>query len=767
MIGDDGTSRGESCNISSGNSFNMDVFPMLVFPVLRMRDKYPFFTFTAVFLVVLFSDAVANNTEKRLELKKTVISITVDGVIDDVWSTADSVEDFFQLQPYFNQPPSHRTIAKVLTTDEALYCLMVCYAPRDELQINTGLLDQNSGDIVSIMLDTFNDRRTAYKFAVTASGVRADCRLVDDARNRDYSWDGVWFSGTQVHDWGFVVEMEIPYKSIKYDNALTEWGLDFDRWTPRNSEDLYWCDYERSEGQRISKFGKLLLDDFRPGNPGLNLEIYPVGFTKSTLVGDDRYDTEADVGLDIFYNPSEILTLQFTANPDFAQIEADPYEFNISRYETFFDERRPFFTAGNEVFMASGRERNSGFYRPLTLFYSRRIGRLLPDGSEVPLIVGTKATGRAGKWEYGGFYALTGEKTYLDEDDEEQTELGASFVSGRVKKQIMDNSSVGILFVGKRTSELTSGVIDIDGAFRGPTWQLAYQFARSVNDGEGGYAGSAGFRSFTETWFNAVRGNYITEDFDISTVGFVPWQGTGELVALTGPVWNFDEGALRQMLLYGGGSLSYEKVDNYTDHSGFLGLNMQFRNNWGYEINANLGTNRDSDVKYRYYEVNLSSWFNISPSWYGNLWGGYEKTYNFSRDYLAAYSWLGTSVGWNILQTLNIGTSYNMFIEGNPDGKIENITYNARPYFSLTPFNDLNVRVYTDFLYVRSTRQIEHVILGILFSYNFLPKSWIYFAINDVRDRSGEFNAVGNPLPARMHVVNRAAVLKMKYLYYF
>jgi hypothetical protein len=192
--------------------------------------------------------------------------------------------------------------------------------------------------------------------------------------------------------------------------------------------------------------------------------------------------------------------------------------------------------------MASGRERNSGFYRPLTLFYSRRIGKLLPDGQEVPLFVGTKAFGRADTWEYGGFYALTGETDYVDEEGDPQTEPLASFVSGRVKKQIMGNSSIGVLFVGKHSAGKTSGVIDIDGAFRAPTWQLAYQLARSVNDNEGGFAGSAGFRMFTESWFNAVRANYIGEDFDVSQVGFVPWQGTGELVGLSGPVWNFDEG---------------------------------------------------------------------------------------------------------------------------------------------------------------------------------------------------------------------------------
>ncbi len=126
------------------------------------------------------------------------------------------------------------------------------------------------------------------------------------------------------------------------------------------------------------------------------------------------------------YNPSPKLKFQLTANPDFAQIEADPYNFNISRYETFFDERRPFFTEGSEIFTASGKERNTGFYQPLNIFYSRRIGKVLPDGSTVPLIAGAKAFGRLNDWEYGGFAAVTGEKNYIT-DDTMHTEERAYF----------------------------------------------------------------------------------------------------------------------------------------------------------------------------------------------------------------------------------------------------------------------------------------------------------------------------------------------------
>jgi hypothetical protein len=418
----------------------------------------------------------------------------VDGLVEPQWYTADSTVSFFQLQPYFGRDPTVRTTAKVLSSDEALYCLMICIQPRSTIQANTGLLDQYVGDVVSIMLDTFNDRQTAYKFAVSASGVRSDARMLDDGRNRDFSYDGVWTAATAITDSGYVVEMEIPYRSLKHDGTSGGWGLDFDRWIPETKEDLYWSVYEQNEGMRISRFGRLEFNGVKPAAGGLNLELYPVAIARTTYNG-STYDTDPDLGLDLFYNPSEQLTLLLTANPDFAQIEADPFNFNISQYESYYSERRPFFTEGSEIFNASGRQNNTGFYRPMELFYSRRIGKSLPDGSIVPLIAGTKAFGRAPGWEYGGFVAATGQEEYVS-DGEALTEEKAIFASARVKRTILDNSSVGLLFVSKQTQGGMSGVLDIDGAFRTTDWQLSYQLARSFKDRTGDYAASAGFVSF-------------------------------------------------------------------------------------------------------------------------------------------------------------------------------------------------------------------------------------------------------------------------------
>ena len=706
------------------------------------------------------------NKEKRLAVHKIDSKISIDGIIDPLWAQADSISDFVQHDPYPNTKPSRKTVAKILTNDESLYCLILCYDNFNDIEKITGKLDDFGGDGVSLMIDTFGDKRTAYKFAVSSTGVKADSRLLDDARNRDYNWDGIWFAASKIYDWGYAVEIEVPYKSIQYEESLSEWGLDFDRWIPHLTEDIYWCSYEENEGQRISKFGTLNFNGFKPSVHGLNLEIYPVGISKISYLGDGKYEFKPNAGLDIFYNPSQKLTFQLTANPDFAQIEADPFDFNISRYESYFSERRPFFIEGQEIFQAAGRQRNTGFYRPLEFFYPRRIGKKLPDGSEVPLNIGAKAFGRLGEWEYGSFIARTGETNY-SVDGTDYTEKAAVFATGRVKKQIMENSSIGVLFSGKHEEGNNYGVLDIDGAFRGSNWQLAYQAARSFKNSEGDYAFSAGFTHFKQNWMNLARARYIGENFDVDQIGFVPWRGSWELVGITGPRWYFEKGYVNSIMVYGGIGLGWQVEDHYTDRIGILGYNMNFRNNWGGEINLSFGKSRDLDVDYSSYDISFSSWFHTSPNWNGNLWGGYSKTYNFSRDYLAFYSRVGGRFSFKLTDILSAGSSLNLYFEGNPDGNVEDAFYNARPYFSLTPVNDLNVRVYVDNLFIKSTNKMQQVIFGFLFSYNFSPKSWIYFAINDLYDRSNEYDAQSKLLPNRMHLRTRAGVAKVSYLYYF
>jgi hypothetical protein len=141
------------------------------------------------------------------------------------------------------------------------------------------------------------------------------------------------------------------------------------------------------------------------------------------------------------------------------------------------------------------------------------------------------------------------------------------------------------------------------------------------------------------------------------------------------------------------------------------------------------------------------------------MYTGYvNHTYNFNRGYAASYSWLGGSASWRVLTTASIGSSFEIDLEGNPEGNDAEMTVNARPYLSLTPMNYMNIRIYVDNLYLKTEQKIVQVIGGFLFSYNFSPKSWIYLALNEMQQR----NTAGD-----MNVKDRAGVFKIKYLYYF
>lgn len=704
-------------------------------------------------------------TDKILYLRKTNEKIQLDGKIDPIWDIADSSSDFFQFEPFYNVQPSVKTTVKLISDDQNLYSLFICYEDNPQnIQANRGMHDGFTGDIVSIMLDTYGDKHSAYKFAVNASGVMSDSRLLDDGRNRDYTWDGIWYAASEIYDWGFVVEIKIPYRSLKFKKDLSQWGIDFDRWRSINREDIYWCKYEKNEGQRISKFGKLIFEEFTVKQSNLNLEVFPVGLFKG-VYQNEKFKVEPTAGLDFTYNPSEQITFAVSAYPDFAQIEADPFNFNISRYESYFRERRPFFTQGSEIFLPSGKSNNSGFYNPLELFYSRRIGKILPGGVQVPLILGTKLFGRYNEYDYGALFSITGQTDYK-RNNTNFSEPRAFFGVARLKKQILENSSIGLLFVTKTSSNGSNSVIDIDGAFRGSDWQLAYQFASSFKNSVSDFAISTGFSKFAKNWGTLFRFRGIGNNFDVSEIGFVPWKGTLNSVLISGPNFYFDNGEIQNIFLFSGAHINYENEDLFYDRGFILGFDIDFRKGWGVDFNLSYGKNRDNKVDYNSYEVDLSSRFNFSQYWNFGIWSGYSRTYNFKRDYTAFFSWVGARILLKPLNYLNLGTSFETFFEGDPNNKIQEITFSSRPFISLTPFNNMNLRLYVDNLFLNSSEKIERILIGFLFSWNYSPKSWIYLAYNETMDRSLQYDSFGNAQMRRLQTVDRTSVIKLNYLYY-
>jgi hypothetical protein len=342
---------------------------------------------------------------KRLRAAKVSAgAIRVDGrLTDPQWRSAQPASGFVQREPVEGAAATERTEVRVLYDDEALYvgARMHSRDPGAVRALVTRRDREGSSEQLIVSLDTYRDRRTAYTFAVTPAGVRIDYyHSADFEDTRDYSFDPVWEAATTIDSLGWVAELRIPFSQLRF-NAGGEqvWGINLARTIPAANEVAYWILVPRNETGWASRFGELIgIGGIRPSR---RLEAVPYLASDATLKPiDDPRDPLADnrtagvrAGGDMKMGLGPGLTLDATINPDFGQVEADPAEVNLSAFETFFDERRPFFVEGAQLFQPSG----PGW------FYSRRIGapaHTSPDAdyadetSTTTILGAAKVTGR-------------------------------------------------------------------------------------------------------------------------------------------------------------------------------------------------------------------------------------------------------------------------------------------------------------------------------------------------------------------------------------
>jgi Domain of unknown function (DUF5916) len=308
-------------------------------------------------------------------------AVHLDGRLDeDVWESAPAVTDFIQKEPVEGAVPTDSIEVRFLYTGGALYVGARMSSPsRSAIQAPLSRRDDvEQSEYLLISLDTYLNRRTAYCFGVTASGVRLDhFHPSDDQTNQDSEFDPVWEARTQITDSGWTAELWIPYSQLRF-NALPEqvWGLNIKRSIPSRNEENYWALIPRTVQGWASHFGDL--HGITDTQPSRRVEILPSLGGSSIVTGDrdpanpfdDGKNLDRHIGLDFKMGLGPSLTLESTVNPDFGQVEADPAEVNLSSFETFFSERRPFFLENSRL-LASRVVSN--------FFYSRRIGAT-PDG---------------------------------------------------------------------------------------------------------------------------------------------------------------------------------------------------------------------------------------------------------------------------------------------------------------------------------------------------------------------------------------------------
>ncbi|MDD5764720.1 MAG: DUF5916 domain-containing protein [Candidatus Marinimicrobia bacterium] len=335
------------------------------------------------------SDEVLNRLRSREThaVRLNEQKIEVDGRLDEtVWNSSNWNGDFIQRNPNEGSPVSFRTEFAVVYDENFLYVASRAYDPEPQkiIAILSRRDDYTESDWMYISIDSYDDNRTAFEFGLSAAGVKHDIRRYDD-ENMDESWDAVWDGKVQIDSLGWTAEWRIPFRELRFSSGKEmAWGLQFYREIPRQNNELaVWNFWSQADDGFVSRYGSL------KGLGGVQVRkpIYLMpylanrGDISENLVNSahrKNYDLLMNVGGDVRYSSPLGLTLNATINPDFGQVEADPADFNLTEFETYFSEKRPFFMEGANILRYSlgfgdGDNQNN------SLFYSRRIGRT-PQG---------------------------------------------------------------------------------------------------------------------------------------------------------------------------------------------------------------------------------------------------------------------------------------------------------------------------------------------------------------------------------------------------
>ncbi len=467
--------------------------------------------------------------------------ITLDGRLDDpAWRNAELATGFRQWDPNRGEDASEQTTFKIVYDNEAVYFGIACFESDSE-DIRGQLCRRDNmvgSDVISIYLDTYHDYSSGYNFRVNPCGVQRDVYVYNDG-HMDPDWDAVWSAETSVDENGWYAEMRIPFAAVRYSNGdEMTWGLNIYRYMHSRGEDTSWVNWDRELSGFVSRFGEITGLFDVPSARQLELLPYVVHRTTDPpAVGDeDVLDHFDNFGLDVKYGVTSDLTLNATFQPDFGQVEADPALLNLSSFETYYEEKRPFFVEGNRFFSHEG----------FRMFYSRRIG----TGDERSRIrAAGKLTGKtASGVSIAALYALT------DITGEGQVhnflkngELTTHYMVARIGKELADGAHrFNLMQTAVRRPDdrdefgeyatrdaLTSGM-DFDLNFHDRDYSVSGSVVGSTVDpkasesdpdmGHAAYYGTGGLLELRKrggTIRGGVMGSWESERLDLNDMGFL------------------------------------------------------------------------------------------------------------------------------------------------------------------------------------------------------------------------------------------------------
>jgi hypothetical protein len=422
------------------------VCPMLFSQRLVQMDKYSAAYFDSIRALV--NDTAKENYTIRAYRLSKPDEIVIDGHLNEAaWKMAEHRSGFLEKEPFPLVPMSEKTEFAILYDEENLYIGVWCWDSNPKKIIHQlAPKGTSAADNVDIFIDSYHDHRTGYKFSVSPTGVQVDELRYDDVK-RDLNWDGIWYSAGSIDENGWYAEVKMPFFNLRFSNKVNQtFGFNIMRNISKDASRGQWKPHlpEWDNTTRMSQMGNI--ENISSIKSGRTFEFRPYGVVGRTETKDQKPSLMYNFGGDIRYSPSPNLTGDFTVNPDFAQVDADVFEINLTRYPTRFKELRPFFT-----------ERTSIFNTPRELFYSRRVG------ARGNIIAGAKVTGKLQHGvEFGILGNLTGESVFSSAMENPES---AAFGVMRIKKDILGSSSIGILAATKEGDGNYNRVLGLDGSF--------------------------------------------------------------------------------------------------------------------------------------------------------------------------------------------------------------------------------------------------------------------------------------------------------------
>jgi hypothetical protein len=531
-----------------------------------------------VFHALFYAQNNVPSSEQAIEKKKYTTkrlgnnSIKLDGIPDETaWNDVDWATDFKQFQPNEGQPPSVQTRFKILYDDKFLYIAYRCFDPSpDSIVKRMGRRDEFPGDWVEINLDCYHDLRTAFSFTLSVSGVRSDEFCSSNGNQWDESWNPIWFAKTHIDTEGWTAEVKIPLSQLRYGREPDKvWGIQVMRRLFRKEERSIWQLVPQSSGVWVSGFGELHGLTDVPSQKQVEIAPYVVAQTsKYKKEAGNPFATGKDSkisgGVDGKVAVTSDLILDFTVNPDFGQVEADPSQVRIDGFQSFFDEKRPFFIESRNIFdyQITGSEAG-GDYDSDLLFYSRRIGTS-PHGSpslgkgefaDVPqntsILGAAKFSGKTKDgWGIGILESIT------------QREQATIDHLGEKRKELVEPLSS--YFVGRLQKDRDSGNTVLGGIF------TAVNRETGLSDmlNKSAYSGGFDFLHFwkNKTWF--LRGNLVFSHLEGSKQAILNTQTSFEHLFQRPGATEFTLDENRTSLTGTGGTLRFGKIAGKQSKSG-------------------------------------------------------------------------------------------------------------------------------------------------------------------------------------------------------